>query len=454
MNKDLDKVIELLKKYNQEHLLQFYCFLNEEEKSELINEILSIDFDLIQDTYNNMKCNHTEKEENQFKPLYAKSLKMYSHEERINLYDIGMNALAKGMVAVYLVAGGQGTRLGHKGPKGTFNIGLPSGKSLFQLQCERLIYLSNECKRYIPLYIMTSVENHDDTVSFFKEHNYFGYSRNMIMFFKQRTMPAINEDGKILLSEKGRIAMGSNGNGGCFLALKESGALDDMKSKGIEWLFIYGIDNALVRVADPFFIGFTICSKQLASSKVVEKRYVEEKVGVLCYKNNKPSIVEYSEIPNAIASEVNSDGKLVYSNANILNHILNINFIEKIADEQLPLHIAHKKIEYLDVYGNKILPIKPNSYKFEYFLFDIFEMLNDMVALEVEREEEFAPVKNKDGEDSPETAKELILNLHKKWLINAGFDKQILEKNQIEVSPLASYYGDNLSGKNINEILR
>lgn len=454
MSKEFDKAIELVKKYNQEHLLQFYHCLNEDEKSELTSEILKIDFQLIKNTYNKMICNHTEEKENRFRPLIAKNLKICSDEERISFYKTGMNALANGKVAVYLVAGGQGTRLGHIGPKGTYDIGLPSGKSLFQLQCERLIYLSKECKRYIPLYIMTSFENHQDTVSFFKEHNYFGYPKNMIMFFQQRTMPAVNEDGKILLSDKSKIAMSPNGNGGCFIALKESGALDDMKSKGIEWLFLYGIDNALVRVADPFFIGFTICSKQLAASKVVEKKYPEEKVGVLCYKNDKPAIVEYSEMPNTTESEVNSDGKLVYSNANILNHILRIDFIEAIAEKSLPLHIAHKKIEYLDEHGKKIVPIKPNGYKFEYFLFDIFEMLNDMAVLEVERKEEFAPVKNSEGEDSPKTARELILNLHKKWLINEGFDSTILEEKQIEVSPLISYYGDNLGGKNINEILK
>ena len=174
---------------------------------------------MIQDTYNNIRYNRAEEKENQFNPLRAKSLKMYSYEERLHLYNIGMNSLKRRMMAVYLVASGQGTRLGHKGPKGTFK---------FQLQCERLIYLSNECKRYIPLYIMTSVENHNDTVSFFKEHNYFGYPENMIMFFQQRTMPSISKDGKIILSDKGRIAMSPDGSGGCFLALKESGAFDEV----------------------------------------------------------------------------------------------------------------------------------------------------------------------------------------------------------------------------------
>jgi UDP-N-acetylglucosamine pyrophosphorylase len=437
---------ELVKKYNQEHLLKFYHLLNQNDKDLLINEILAIDFELIQSTYNEMRNKQVNEKTYKLRPLRAKNLKMYSKEEKENFYRIGINSISEGRVAVYLVAGGQGTRLGHKGPKGTFDIGLPSRKSLFQLQCERLIYLSNIAKRDIPLYIMTSIENHYDTISFFEEHNYFGYRKDMIMFFQQKTMPAIDEEGKILLSERNKVAMSANGHGGCFIALEESGALRDMKLKGIEWLFLYGIDNALVRVADPYFIGFTICSNQPAASKVVEKKYPEEKVGILCYKNNKPSIVEYSEMPKTIAEELNDDGKLVYSSANILNHLLNVGFIESIKDKPMPLHIAHKKIEYIDERGEKKVPNQPNGYKFEYFLFDIFERLNDMEVLEVEREEEFAPVKNSEGKDSPETAKELLLNLHKKWLINAGVSKQILDKKQVEISPLISYYGENLDG--------
>ncbi|MDF2885138.1 MAG: UDP-N-acetylglucosamine pyrophosphorylase [Clostridiaceae bacterium] len=454
MGNEFNKAIELVKKYNQEHLLKFYDCLNQDEKASLINEIISIDFELIQSMYNEMKNKQENEKKIQFKPLIAKTLKMYSEEERADFYKIGIKALSEGKVAVYLVAGGQGTRLGHNGPKGTFDIGLPSGKSLFQLQCERLIYLSKESKRYIPLYIMTSIENHNDTVSFFEQHNYFGYPKGMVMFFQQKTMPAINEEGKIFLSDMNKIAMSPNGNGGCFIALKESGALRDIMAKGIQWLLLYGVDNALVRVADPYFIGFTICSKQLAASKVVEKRYPEEKVGILCYKNNKPAIVEYSEIPKTFAGEIYENGKLVYSNANILNHMLSVSFIESIIDKTMPLHIAYKKIQYIDEQGRKIVPSEPNGYKFEYFLFDIFEKLNDMAALEVEREEEFAPVKNREGEDSPKTARELILNLHKKWLIVAGFDSSILNGKQIEISPLISYYGENLNGNNIKKILK
>jgi UDP-N-acetylglucosamine/UDP-N-acetylgalactosamine diphosphorylase len=452
MNNKFDKTVELLRKYNQEHLIKFYNELNEAEQAVFIDEILAIDFELIQNTYNKMNNYQAEDTKNQFKPLIAKNLKMYSDEEKAEFYNIGINALKEGKVAVYLVAGGQGTRLGHNGPKGTFNIGLPSEKSLFQLQCERLMYLSKQVKKYIPLYIMTSIENHNDTVGFFEEHNYFGYPKEMIMFFKQKTMAAINEEGKILLADKNKIAEGPNGNGGCFIALKESGALSDMRAKGVEWIFLYGIDNALVRVADPYFVGFTISSKQLGASKVVEKKYPEEKVGILCYKNDKPAIVEYSEIPETLSRETNEFGKLVYSNSNIVNHMLNLEFVESVIGKAMPLHVAHKKIGHLDEHGMDVVPDQPNGYKFEYFLFDAFEMLEDMAALEVEREEEFAPVKNGEGNDSPKTARELILNLHKNWLIKAGVDTSALEGKEIEVSPLESYYGENLYGYSMNSI--
>lgn len=454
MDDKLKNTKELLKAYNQEQLLHFYQTLNKQEKEALLNDIQDINFELIANTYNKRNGMQESQKQKEYKPLIAQKLKLYSDKEKLNFYKIGIKAIAEGKIAVYLVAGGQGTRLGQMGPKGTYNIGLPSGKSLFQLQCERLIYLSELAQKDIPFYIMTNIENHQVTVDFFEKNKYFGYKKSMIMFFKQKSLPAVDEDGKILLSEINKVNMSPNGNGGCFLALRESGALNDMKEKGVEWLFLYGIDNALVRVADPYFIGFTIFSKQLAASKVVAKRYPEEKVGILCYKNNKPSIVEYSELPKYMSEATNEQRERLYSNANILNHVLNIKFIDSLTDLSMPLHIAHKKIEYIDEAEMKVIPTKPNGYKFEYFLFDIFEQLNGMAALEVEREEEFAPVKNTEGEDSPKTAKDLILNLHKRWLINAGVDRYLLENKEIEISPLISYYGDNLSNDNIRTILK
>ena len=454
MNCKLNKVNKLLKEYNQQHLLKFYDELNEDDKELLLDEILEIDFELIKDTYKKIGDVNNSNIKNEFNPMIAKVLNMYSKEEKENFYNMGIDALKDNKVAVCLVAGGQGTRLGHNGPKGTFNIGLPSNKSLFQIQCERLIYLSKQVGKYIPFYIMTSTENYSDTVNFFKENNYFGYDKDKIMFFKQNNMPAINEEGKICLANKNKINMSANGNGGCFISLKESGALKNMKNQGVEWIFLYGVDNALVKIADPYFIGFTISSNQLAASKVVAKKHATEKVGVLCYKNNKPSIVEYSELPRELSDEIDSNGKIVYSNANILNHLLNIKFIDEIVDKDLPLHTAHKKIKYINENNEKIEPCKPNGYKFEYFLFDTFELLDDMAVLEVLREEEFAPVKNADGDDSPKTARDLTLNLHKKWLTEAGLDKNILKNNVIEISPLTSYNGENLNKDDIAIILK
>lgn len=445
MYKKLEQAIEIIKKHGQQHLLQYYDELNDEEQENLLDQILAIDFQFVSSLYNNLVVNNTNNQEKaDISPLKATNLNECTEEQRKNYYDIGLEAIKSGKVGAFLVAGGQGSRLGYNGPKGRFSIGLPSNKSLFQIQGERLTNISNKSGKYVPWYIMTSPENHIATVSFFEKNDYFGYPKEEVKFFKQGILQTVDAEGKILLENKGTISTGANGNGGCFIALKESGMLEDMANRGIEWLFIYGIDNALAKVVDPYFIGFTIASGKLGGSKVVAKKNAGEKVGVLCYKNAHPAIVEYSELPNTMAYDRDQDGKLIYDNANILSHILHVDFIKQSLKANIPFHVAHKKIAYIDEQGVKVKPDKPNGYKFEAFLFDIFERLDDMAALKVIREEEFAPVKNAEGDDSPKTARELTLNLHKKWLINAGIDGELLKDKIVEISPLTSYGGENI----------
>jgi len=226
-----------------------------------------------------------------------------------------MKALREGKAAAFLVAGGQGTRLGHEGPKGTFDIGLPSGKSLFQLQAERLLKLSKDCGKTVPWYIMTSRDNHAATTAFFEVNHFFGLNRNDVMFFSQAELPVLDSNGKVLLAEKGRVSLGPNGNGGCFPALKSSGALEDMKRRGVEWVFTYSVDNALVKVCDPAFIGFTLASNLPAASKAVAKSGPSERVGVFCLRNDGPSVIEYSEMTPEMCAEKNAQGRLVYGAA-------------------------------------------------------------------------------------------------------------------------------------------
>lgn len=453
MKEKIQEVESILCKYGQEHLLRHFKELLDEEKENLLDQILSIDFDLITSLYKKV-INHEMNENKQdLQPLKAYEWDDIDNQEKKQLYDIGIKKIKDGKAAVILLAGGQGTRLGYSGPKGTFDIGLPSHKSLFQLQCERLINVSSKCGRYINWYIMTSHVNHDETVQFFDDNNYFNYPKENITFFKQGMLPAIDINGKILLKERGKVSMSPNGNGGCFLALKDKGILTEMKKRGIEWIFINGIDNALVRVADPYFLGFAIKTGLTSASKVVSKKSPDEKTGILCYQNGRPAIVEYSELPVELAQRSADDGNLMYDNANIINHLLKLEVIEEFFNYEVPFHVAHKKIPYLDINGNIEYPKEPNGYKFESFIFDIFSYVFDMAALKVRREEEFAPVKNKDGEDSPFTAKNLVLDLHENWLINSGINSKLLHGKTVEISPLTSYNGENIDKELIRDKL-
>lgn len=446
MKEKIHKVKGILCEYGQEHLLRYFKELSAKEKESLLDQILSIDFDLIASLYKKIINNHEMNEHQQdLQPLKAYEWETIDDKEKERLYDIGIKKIKDGKAAVILLAGGQGTRLSYSGPKGTFDIGLPSHKSLLQLQCERLINISRKCGTYINWYIMTSYVNYDETIQFFDDNNYFNYPKEKITFFKQGMLPTIDVNGKIFLQERGKISMAPNGNGGCFLALKDKGILTEMKERGTEWIFINGIDNALVRVADPYFLGFTVKSRLASGSKVVSKKYPDEKTGILCYKNGRPDIVEYSELPVEFAQKRDSDGNLIYDNANIINHLLKLEVIEEFLNYEIPFHVAHKKIPYININGDIEYPKEPNGYKFESFIFDIFSYVSDMTALKVKREEEFAPVKNKDGEDSPFTAKNLVLDLHKNWLINSGVDSKLFDGKTVEISPLTSYNGENIA---------
>jgi UDP-N-acetylglucosamine/UDP-N-acetylgalactosamine diphosphorylase len=344
--------------------------------------------------------------------------------------------------------------LGHSGPKGTFDLGLPSQKSLFQLQAERLLNLARRTGQTIPWYIMTSAENYRETTEFLQAHSNFGYHSADLFFFQQDQLPVIDAAGKILLAAPGKISLGPNGNGGCFLALEKSGALADMERRGVEWVFLYGIDNALVRICDPGFIGYTAANQFPSASKVVAKTAPQESVGVLCYRNGRPAIIEYTEMPSELTEQRDSAGNLLYGNANIVTHLFRRDFLAQNAGSNLPYHVAHKKIATIDADGNPVKPEQPNAYKFELFMFDIFPLLDDMAALQVKREEEFAPVKNKAGNDSPETARQLLFQLHQQWLRNAGVAPELLQDRNIEISPLLSFAGEGLDKTKIEKFLR
>ncbi len=440
--------LSLLSRHGQSHLLAFWDELDETQRTSLLSDIAAIDFDLVARLHRELVAPSPSSAPNDpdesVEPLRGKNPTAW---ERAAFRDSGLQALAAGKCAAFLVAGGQGTRLGHDGPKGMFDIGLPSGKSLFQLQAERILRLGALCGRPVPWYVMTSRENHDATTGFFREQGRFGLAPDQVTFFPQAEFPLTDAQGKILLAEKGRVAMGPNGNGGCFPALKASGALEDMRRRGVEWVFFYSVDNALVRVCDPEFLGFAMGAGFPAASKAVAKASPQEPVGVFCLRDGRPSVIEYSEMSPEMCGARDSGG-LLYGSANIAVHLFRREFLEENADAALPWHAAHKKIPHVGADGNPVTPSSPNAWKFELFMFDLFPRASGMAVLEVDRAAEFAPVKNKSGEgvaDTPATARRMILDLHRRWARDAGLPEDSLQGMDVEVSPLTSYAGEGLS---------
>jgi len=356
----------------------------------------------------------------------------------------GEEILRHGQAAAFLVAGGQGSRLGFDGPKGAFDIGLPSHKSIFQLQAERLLHLEQRFGKPVPWCIMTSPLNHADTQAHFEEHGYFGLQRDWVRFFPQGMICALDTQGHALRESSSRLALVPDGNGGCFRALAQSGALDWLSSLGIRFVFLYGVDNILAKVCDPLFLGALASNGQLPSaSKVVHKRSANEKVGIFALRDGKPGVIEYSDLPDSLRELRNPDGSLTYDGGNIATHLFRIEALRKLQNQPLPWHAAFKKVAYYDETGKTIQPEAPNAWKFEQFLFDAFPILGAMLPLGVSREEEFAPVKNASGDDSPESARRMLGTLHRDWLKAAGVP--VRSDRLYEISPLLSYAGEGLS---------
>ena len=397
---------EILKKEGQEHVLSNYEKLSNEDKNRLLNDILTIDFGEISKLYEQTK--HKIKFENcKIEPIEHVDKAKLSNEEIQKYSEIGIEQIKKGKLAAVTMAGGQGTRLGHNGPKGTFDLGLDSHKSIFEILCDTLKLARKKYGVVVPWYIMTSDENNDETVEFFEKNNYFDYPKEAVKFFIQGEMPMINTEGKILLNEEGLIKQAGAGHGAIFEAMRKNGIIYEMQNKGIEWVFIGGVDNVLVKMVDPVLIGLSIERNVLAAGKSVVKANPHEKVGVFCKKDGKPSVIEYSEISNELAEAVDEKGELLFGESHILCNQFNIKILEELAKNKLPYHVAFKKATYMDEKGNIISPTEPNAYKFEAFIFDAFSSIPEMLVMRVKREEEFAPVKNAEGVDSPETARKL-----------------------------------------------
>lgn len=398
----LEQAKEKLAAYGQEHVLKYYEELTPQEKQALLEQIEATDMSILD------ACRHKEElvQKGEITPLAAMQLEEIE-AGRASFEAVGMEAIKAGKIGAVLLAGGMGTRLGSDDPKGMYNIGKTRELYIFECLVNNLMEVVRRTDTWIHMFIMTSDKNHQSTTSFLKAHDYFGYREEYIHFFQQEMAAATDYNGKIYLEEKGKLSTSPNGNGGWFVSLKNAGLLNVLHEKGIEWLNIFAVDNVLQRIADPCFIGATISKNCAVGAKVVRKNAPDEKVGVMCLEDGRPSIVEYYELTEEMRDARDANGDPAYYFGVILNYLFRLTDLENMAGG-LPLHIVEKKIPCLDEQGNPVKPEEPNGYKYENLVLDMIHQLDSCLPFEVVREKEFAPIKNKTGVDSVESARALL----------------------------------------------
>lgn len=399
----LSQAREKLEKYGQGHILKYYEELSGAEKEALLAQIDATDMDILE------ACRHREdlNPRGVITPLSVMQLAEIE-ENRDSFTDTGLKAIREGSVGAVLLAGGMGTRLGSDDPKGMYNIGLTRELYIFECLINNLMDVVRQAGNYIHLLVMTSDKNNDATINFLKEHDFFGYREEYVHFFKQEMSAATDYEGKIYLEEKGKMSTSPNGNGGWFISLQKAGLTGFLQKEGIRWLNIFAVDNVLQRIADPCFVGATIQSGCVAGAKVVRKNAPDERVGVICLEDGRPSVVEYYELTDEMMNAKDADGKPAYYFGLILNYLFSVEELIRISEQKLPLHLVERKIPYLDGEGNQVKPEEPNGYKYENLVLDMIHQMSGCLPFEVVREREFAPVKNKTGIDSVESARELL----------------------------------------------
>ena len=401
------KNFDRLKEFGQEHLLKYYDELTAEEKKSLEDQINAADFTLLDALNNKDQHKATGDEGGTLAPLGA--LEIDEIKKNHDKYEeIGLKAIREGKVCALLLGGGQGTRLGFDGPKGSYNFGVTRDFYIFEAQINNMLDVCKKAGCYFPLVIMTSDKNDTETRRFLKEKNYFGYPEEKVRFFVQDMAPSCDYNGKIYMEGKAQLSLSPNGNGGWFKSLVKSGLDKELVAMGVEWINVFSMDNVLQRICDPVFVGATVLSGCNCGAKVVSKNAPGEKVGALCLKDGLPTIVEYYEMGDELAAELDETGKLKYRFGVILNYLFSFKRMYEIVDGKMPLHIVEKKIPYMDENGNFIKPEKVNGYKFEYLATDTVRDMLTCLSFEVEREREFAPIKNKEGIDSVVSARELL----------------------------------------------
>lgn len=387
----------------QEHIIEAYKKLDQMGKKKLAAQVEKVDWSVV--AMSNQAS--LSQERGNLQPLSA--LEITEIEKNKAEYEkTGLMAIRASKVGAVLLAGGQGTRLGSDGPKGKYNIGLTKDVYIFERLICNLMEVTDKAGCFVPLYVMTSDKNHDETTAFFEEKNYFGYPKDFVKFFKQEMAPSVDFDGKLYMEAADSLSLSPNGNGGWFYSMAVTGVLDDVKERGVEWLNIFAVDNVLQRIADPVFVGAVLDSGCVSGAKVVRKADPQEKIGVLCLEDGRPSIVEYYEMTDEIIHSREENGELSYNFGVILNYLFRVDKLEEIMNQKMQVHVVEKKIPYIDGNGNMVKPETPNGYKFELLVLDMIHMFENCLSYEVVRDYEFAPIKNRTGVDSVESAQALL----------------------------------------------
>jgi len=495
---DVEGLRTRLAQYEQEHLLDHWDRLDTNQQKDLYNDLKSLDLQEVCGFFKRTVSNVSSDQQKLDERMQPIPSDLYGSVTRTQLEKIGdyeesgLHEVSEGHVGVLLLAGGQGTRLGVSYPKGMYDVNLPSHKTLYQLQAERLLCLQRLAqekfgkKGSIPWYIMTSEHTKEPTMDFFAKNGYFGLEKENLVVFEQGMLPCFTFDGKIIKENPGKLARAPDGNGGLYRALREKNILEDMEKRGIKYIHVYCVDNILVKMADPIFMGYCLAKGADCGAKVVEKAFPTEAVGVVCRVDDIYQVVEYSEITLKTAQKRNDDGRLTFSAGNICNHYFTTDFLKKVVydyEQSMMHHVAKKKIPYVNSEGKTIKPDKPNGIKMEKFVFDVFQFSNTLAVWEVIREDEFSPLKNGDGaeKDTPTTCRHSLFSLHHRYVLNAGgilvdsdgehlpliprpenHQKHAVVDSQkelrwdecpvvVEISPLVSYAGEGLDSRIANK---
>ena len=438
----------------QEHVFRFWDQLDPAQRENLLTELDSLDFDEVSRlTKEHIKAQGAEQPLPHLEPAPYIRLPQTDAErqEHRQARLTGEEAIRQGKVAAFLVAGGQGTRLGYDGPKGCFPIGPISRKTLFQLSAEKILAARRLYDAAIPWYIMTSRDNDDVTRTFFADHHHFGLPAEDVFFLRQGMMPALDDQGRLLMDSPFRLALAPDGHGGAIRALKRSGALEDMERRGVRYISHFQVDNVLVRPVDPEFIGFHVNDASQMSSRMVKKRSPEERVGHFCLVDGRVRIIEYSDMPKDMTEQRQPNGELVFNAGSIAIHIYDVDFVTQLNQQgyELPFHRAWKKVPFVNELSHRIRPRQANANKFEMFIFDALPAAQRTLVLETTREGSFSPVKNARGEDSVLTARRNMMRQAARWLRDAGVTVEVddtgLPAHKIEISPLVALDKDMLA---------